>query len=96
MKLLTLLLLVKINIGDDKPANTQVPYSCGQLRLQEVQRCWWIFCNFSYKLYFYNITTTDDTISTDDDIKCIICQLDPHGKGGYTILMVRSEFKFFA
>ena len=83
MKILILLLLVKINSSNDTSPTTQhVPYSCGQLKLNKVESCWWLFCHYSYKLHFYDLTTTNDTIpGTADDIQCNICKLNPHGKG---------------
>ena len=83
MKILILLLLVKINISDDTPPTTQYePYSCGQLKLKEVEcKSWWPFCK-SYELRFYDLTTTNDTIpGTGNKIKCTICKWNPHGKG---------------
>jgi hypothetical protein len=86
MKLLILFLLVKLNVSDaDTSATTQhVPYSCGRVKVKDVKKCpwwrWWLFCDYSYKLHFYNITSTDDTISTDDAIKCSICHLHDEGK----------------
>ena len=88
MNILILLLLVKINISNDTPPTTQYePHSCGQLKLIEVQKTCWIFCR-SYELRFYDLTTTNDTISgTGDKVECIICQLDPDGKKGeYTMI----------
>ena len=90
MKILILLLLVKLNVSDDTPVTTQhVPHSCGQLKLNEVEKSckpWWPFCK-SYELRFYDLTTTNDTISgTANNIKCIICKLDPHGEGEYTTI----------
>ena len=89
MKILILLLLVKINISDDTPPTTQYePHLCGQLKLKEVEcKPWWRFSK-SYELRFYDLTTTNNTISgTGDKVKCIICQLDPDGKKGeYTMI----------
>ena len=96
---LILLLLVKLNISDDTSMTTQhMPYSCGQLKLKEVKKCWWLnpFCHNSYELHFYDLTTTNDTIlGTADNVECIIYQLDPHGKEGEYTTMVRYEFKLF-
>lgn len=79
-KLLVFLLVAKLSICDDPPASTQhVPYSCGQLKLTKVEKsCLWPFCD-SYKLHFYDLTNTNETISsTANNIKCTICK---HGEG---------------
>ena len=97
MKILILLLLVKINSSNDTSPTTQYePHSCGQLKLNEVKKCWWFnpFCHNSYKLRFYDLTTTNKTIpGTADHIECDIC---PYGKEGEYTTMVRYEFKLFA
>ena len=101
MKILILLLLVKINSSDDTSPTTQYePHSCGQLKLNEVKKvkkCWFFFCDYSYELRFYNLTTTDDDTIHDtvNNTECIICP-DPYDKEGEYTTMVRYEFKLFA
>ena len=82
-ELLIVFFLVKLTICDDSTATTQhVPDSCGRIKLKDIKSCnWWPFCKW-YKLHFYDLTTTNDTVSTDDNIECNICKLDPHGKKG--------------
>ena len=86
MQLLILLLLAELNVCDDSPVTTKhVPYSCGRLKLEDVTKSWhWWSFHTTYELQFYDLTSINNTISTADNIQCIICKLDPYAKGEYT------------
>ena len=84
-ELLILFFLAKLSICDDLPPVTtpHLPCSCSQIKLTNIERCWF-FCTWKYKLHFYDLATTNDTITTDDNIECIICGLNSNGKGEHT------------